>query len=255
MEYLHARTARPLRRRPGSSVSALPATMRKSRMLSVSATGFCREMGARLPSPHGWRRLMTSTTLYCDHLIVRDERKQRVVGTTASSPQNARRRRLLLREQIRSDAPAAPLRAARRNRPLCVHPDYRSGAIILLWAGLARYMIEGRHEHLIGCASVQHADGGHAAASLYNRLAEHMGPLEYRVFPRCPLPLASLRGDLPEVQQPPVPPLIKGYLRAGAWICGAPPWTPTSIHGGSAGAAADAPARCALCPPFHRSQD
>jgi putative hemolysin len=53
-----------------------------------------------------------------------------------------------------------------------------------------------------------------------------MSPLEYRVFPRCPLPLAALDGNLPEARQPLVPPLIKGYLRAGAWICGAPAWDP-----------------------------
>lgn len=67
------------------------------------------------------------------------------------------------------------------------------------------------------------ADGGHAAASLYNRLAaDHLGPQEYRVFPRCPLPLAALQRDRPAE----VPPLIKGYLRAGAWICGEPAWDP-----------------------------
>jgi putative hemolysin len=57
---------------------------------------------------------------------------------------------------------------------------------------------------------------------LYNRLVEHLGPQEYRVFPRCPLPLAALRKDSPAE----APPLIKAYLRAGAWICGEPAWDP-----------------------------
>ena len=39
---------------------------------------------------------------------------------------------------------------------------------------------------------------------------------------RCPLPLAALQRDRPAE----VPPLIKGYLRAGAWICGEPAWDP-----------------------------
>mgnify|MGYP007060778365 CR=1 FL=1 len=51
---------------------------------------------------------------------------------------------------------------------------------------------------------------------------EHLAPLEYHVFPRYPLPLGSLRGDL----EAEAPPLIKGYLRAGAWICGEPAWDP-----------------------------
>ena len=42
------------------------------------------------------------------------------------------------------------------------------------------------------------------------------------MFPRCPLPLAALRQDL----KADVPPLIKGYLRAGAYVCGEPAWDP-----------------------------
>ena len=49
-----------------------------------------------------------------------------------------------------------------------------------------------------------------------------MSPLEYRVFPRCPLPLAALGNDSPAE----LPPLIKGYLRAGAYVCGDPAWDP-----------------------------
>jgi putative hemolysin len=67
------------------------------------------------------------------------------------------------------------------------------------------------------------ADGGHAAASLYHKLSDsHLAPLEYHVFPRCPLPMERLRTDLPAE----APPLIKGYLRSGAWICGEPAWDP-----------------------------
>ena len=105
----------------------------------------------------------------------------------------------------------------------CVHPDYRTGATIaLLWSGLAQYMIHRGYDYLIGCASISMADGGHGAAALFDQLAEYMSPIEYRVFPRCPLPLSSLRND----QRIAVPPLIKGYLRAGAFICGEPAWDP-----------------------------
>jgi putative hemolysin len=105
----------------------------------------------------------------------------------------------------------------------CVHPDYRNGATIaLLWSGLARYMTERGYDYLMGCASISMADGGHAAASLYNRLSGNLGPQEYRVFPRCPLPLAALKKDQPAE----MPPLIKAYLRAGAWVCGEPAWDP-----------------------------
>jgi putative hemolysin len=95
--------------------------------------------------------------------------------------------------------------------------------IALLWAGLAQYMQQNGYEYIIGCASMSMVDGGHSAASAYSRLAEkYMSPAEYRVFPRCPLPLHELDRSAP----PSVPPLIKAYLRVGAWVCGEPAWDP-----------------------------
>jgi len=65
------------------------------------------------------------------------------------------------------------------------------------------------------------ADGGHQAASLYRSIKEkYLAPLEYRVFPHCPLPLEALQQDVAAA----CPPLLKGYLRLGAYICGDPHW-------------------------------
>jgi putative hemolysin len=185
---------------------------------------FAGEMGANLPSrtPGVDHDVFDP---YCDHLVVRDTQSGEVVGTyRILSPENARQVGyysenefdLTRLQHLRS-------RLVEIGRS-CVHPDYRTGATItLLWSGLAQYMTERGYDYLMGCASISMADGGHAAASLYNRLSEdHLGPLEYRVFPRCPLPLAALQQDRPAE----TPPLIKGYLRAGAWICGEPAWDP-----------------------------
>lgn len=185
---------------------------------------FAGEMGANLPS----RTPGVDHDIYdpfCEHLVVRDTQSGEIVGTyRILAPENARQIGyysenefdLTRLQHLRS-------RLVEIGRS-CVHPDYRSGATItLLWSGLAQYMTERGYDYLMGCASVSMADGGHAAASLYNRLAvEHLGPQEYRVFPRCPLPLAALQQDRPAE----TPPLIKGYLRAGAWICGEPAWDP-----------------------------
>ncbi len=185
---------------------------------------FAEELGARL----NCREPGVDHDLYdpyCEHLIVRDEENGRIVGTyRILSPQAARRvggyysenefdltRLQLLREGM--------VEIGRS----CIDPDYRSGATIaLLWSGLARYMAQGGYRHLIGCASIGMADGGHAAASLYHGLGAHLAPIEYRVFPRHPLPLERLFDGRPAE----MPPLIKGYLRAGAWIGGEPAWDP-----------------------------
>jgi putative hemolysin len=186
---------------------------------------FADEMGARLNtrSPGVDRDIYDP---FCEHLIVRDEDAGRIVGTyRILSPSAARRVGGYYAENEFDLTRLQHLRSriVEIGRA-CIDADYRSGAVIaLLWGGLARYMHDNRYDYLIGCASVSMADGGHAAASLYNRLQEkHLSPAEYRVFPRCPLPLARLRNDLPG--EPPA--LIKGYLRAGAWICGEPAWDP-----------------------------
>ena len=185
---------------------------------------FAGELGANLPTrTPGVDRDIYDT--YCEHLVVRDENSGAVVGTyRILSPENARQIGSYYSEN------EFDLTRLQHLRPRmveigrsCVHADYRTGTTItLLWAGLAKYMLENRYDYLIGCASISMADGGHAAASLFNRLGENMSPIEYRVFPRCPLPLAALKNDLPAE----LPPLIKGYLRAGAYVCGDPAWDP-----------------------------
>lgn len=185
---------------------------------------FAGELGATLPT----RQPGVDEDIYdpyCEHLVVRDENSGAVVGTyRILSPDKARSIGGYYSENEFDLSRLQHLRPSMVEiGRSCVHADYRSGATIsLLWAGLAKYMLDNRYDHLIGCASISMADGGHAAASLYKRLDANLSPLEYRVFPRCPLPLAALRNDLPAE----LPPLLKGYLRAGAYVCGDPAWDP-----------------------------
>lgn len=185
---------------------------------------FADELGASLPS----RTPGVDRDFYdphCDHLIVRDEANGRIVGTYRILPPQAARRIGSYYSENEFDLTRF---AHLRERIVevgrsCIDPDYRTGATIaLLWAGLARYMRENGHEYLIGCASIGMQDGGHNAAGIYHALAVHRAPPEYHVFPRHPLPLERI-ATLPN---PEIPPLLKGYMRAGAWICGEPAWDP-----------------------------
>jgi putative hemolysin len=186
---------------------------------------FAEEMGAHMPGKEE-RLDQDMYDPFCDHLLVRDVDTNEVVGTY----------RILAPEQARdangyySEGEFDLSRLGNlRDRMVevgrsCVHPDYRGGGVItLLWAGMAQYMLKNNYDYLIGCASISMADGGHNAASIYNKVKQDsMSPLEWRVFPRCALPLEALDNNTEAV----LPPLVKGYLRLGAYVCGDPAWDP-----------------------------
>jgi putative hemolysin len=163
---------------------------------------------------------------FCEHLIVRESHADRIVGTyRILSPDAARRVGSYYSE---SEFYINRLQNLRSRMVevgrSCIHPDHRSGAVItLLWAGLAEYMVSNNYEYLMGCASIGMADGGHNAANLFAQLdPAHMAPAEYRSFPLHGLPFERLANGQPVL----VPPLIKGYLRVGAWVCSEPAWDP-----------------------------
>ncbi len=185
---------------------------------------FGEELGAWLPgAADGVDR--DGFDLWCDHLIVRDEATGEVVGTYRILPPDEALQLGAYYAETEFDlSRLAHLRSrlAEVGRS-CIHPGYRTGAtILLLWSGLARYMLARGHEYLIGCASIGMRDGGHAAASIWRRLGPHLAPPEYRAFPRCRLPLEALDDGRPAE----LPPLLRGYLRLGAWVCGPPAWDP-----------------------------
>jgi putative hemolysin len=186
---------------------------------------FAEEMGASLISAdEGIDRDIFDS--YCEHLLVRDNESNKVIGTYRILAPDAARTVGSYYSETEFDMTRLN---HLRNRMVevgrsCVHMDFRDGSTIArLWGGLAEYMVKNKHEYLIGCASISMKDGGHYAASVYNKVHKlYAAPAEYRVFPRCPLPLEALNKTLDVT----IPPLIKGYLRLGAYIGGEPAWDP-----------------------------
>jgi putative hemolysin len=161
---------------------------------------------------------------HCDHLVVRDVLTGEAVGTyRILPPEAARMTGGYYAEREFDIGRLAPLRSrmAEVGRT-CVDPAHRSGVVMLLmWSTLARYALANGHRHLIGCASVGLGDSARGAASVFRRIAaDGLGPEELRVFPRNPLPLDACDPGAPV----PVPPLVRGYLGLGAWVCGEPAW-------------------------------
>jgi len=108
----------------------------------------------------------------------------------------------------------------------CVHPDHRQGAVIsLIWKGIGHYLRRTGHHHLGGCLWVSMHDGGRAAAGIWAAAHEkHLAPLQYRVAPRQRL----FDDDAVEAEPTALPPLLRGYLRSGGWICGEPAYDPAT---------------------------
>ncbi|MEU4998706.1 GNAT family N-acyltransferase [Streptomyces sp. NPDC021622] len=185
---------------------------------------FGEEMGATLHTPLPGHDVDDYDDLV-DHLIVTDTTTDEVVGTYRLLPPGRSERSYSDGEfdlRALADLRSSTIEAGRS----CVHPDHRSGAVInLMWSALARYVLLSGHRYLAGCASVPLSDGGKAASSAWLLgTSKHASPPELRVHPRRPWTPAE-----PTVERPTyadLPPLLRGYLRLGAWMCGAPTHDP-----------------------------
>ncbi|WP_433535519.1 GNAT family N-acetyltransferase [Micromonospora sp. CA-249363] len=190
---------------------------------------FATELGATL-APGAAGLDVDPFDAHCDHLIVREDSTGQVVGTYRLLPPGRTDRRYAESE---FDLTALdPLRddLVETGRS-CVHPDHRSGAVInLMWAGLTRYLHLRGSRWLGGCASVPVDDDGRTVAGVWAQAqARHLSPPPLRVRPLRPWfaePAAALATPSDPAARVAVPPLLRGYLRLGAWICGEPSYDP-----------------------------
>lgn len=165
---------------------------------------------------------------WCEHLMVCDTRTGQVVGTyRIMTPENAKKAGGFYSE---SEFDLSSLDTERHKLcecgRSCTHPDYRNGGVImLLWGGLAKFLQMNNYRYMLGCASVSLADDGVQASEVWraakqeitkNAHLPHVRPLE-------PYPLEQLNIGQ-EDGEVKIPPLIKGYLKIGARICGEPAW-------------------------------
>ena len=188
---------------------------------------FAMEMGARLESESlGLDR--DRYDHFVKHLIVRDTRRRKIIGYT----------RIMTRDMANIVGGFYSSNEFDLTRILslggniieigrtCIHRDYRKGGTIsLLWSGIARVMEAYRADYLIGCASIPMGENGDVPQTVLGGLdRNHLASEMFRVYPKTPVPF---KRDLdPTRTKVEMPPLIKGYLRAGAKVCGEPCWDP-----------------------------
>jgi putative hemolysin len=186
---------------------------------------FAGELGATLDSPEPGLDI-DRFDAFCDHLVVREDATGEIVGTYRVLPPEraaAAGGRYAEGEFDLSGLASLGDGLVETGRS-CVHPEHRDGAVVnLVWAGLARYLLLTGHRWLVGCASVPLADGGAVAASVLDRVQlRHLAPQPYRVTPHRPWDATGVERPARTV----VPPLLRGYLRLGAWVCGPPAHDP-----------------------------
>ncbi|HSW16561.1 MAG TPA: GNAT family N-acyltransferase [Ramlibacter sp.] len=190
---------------------------------------FAGEMGARLATSVPGHDIDIFDD-FCEHLIVRDAPTGAVVGTyRVLTPTQARRAGSFYSD---TEFDLTRLRGLRERMVelgrSCVRQDHRHGGVILaLWGALAEFMTRNALDTMIGCASIpmlhEGVVSGDVAASIWRQVERtHLAAIEYQVRPRLPLPVEQLNDTL-DVEPPA---LIKGYLRLGAKVLGAPAWDP-----------------------------
>ncbi|MCE4946393.1 MULTISPECIES: GNAT family N-acetyltransferase [Streptomyces] len=185
---------------------------------------FGDELGATLDTPLPGHDVDPVDDL-ADHLVVVHTATDTVVGTYRLLPPG-RTQHLYSDGEFDLTALDAVRPALIEAGRSCVHPDHRNGAVInQMWAALARYTLLSGHRYLAGCASVPLADGGTAATHAWALArTRHTAPAAFLVAPRRPWHPTGPLPERPVLTQ--LPPLLRGYLRIGAWICGAPAHDP-----------------------------
>lgn len=189
---------------------------------------FAEEMGATLHSDQP-NLDQDHFDAQCEHMLVCESESNEIVGTT----------RILIRDESELNKPddfysqtefllhnilSLPGRKMEIGRT-CIAAKYRKGGgIMTLWSGLCEFMFERDVDQLLGCASISIDDPQYDANEILGYIQlNHLSAHDKRVYPKKPW--TSSQANV-ACRPPAMPPLLKGYLRLGAEVCGNACWDP-----------------------------
>ncbi|SUA78817.1 N-acyl amino acid synthase, PEP-CTERM/exosortase system-associated [Nocardia otitidiscaviarum] len=173
---------------------------------------------------------------HCDHLLVRDNHTDEFVGCYRMLPPHkvsAAGGYYTATEFDLTGLDPEGQRIVEMGRA-CVMPEHRNGSVLsLMWAGILHYIEITGYDWVMGCVSVpmrlapEDEPGVNVRGVRDMLLARHAVTPERFVHPYRPV---EVDGRTLDELEPParakVPPLLNGYLRLGAQICGEPAHDP-----------------------------
>ncbi len=167
---------------------------------------------------------------YCDHLLVRDELTDQFVGCYRMLPPDKALEAggyYTATEFDLTELDPEGNRTVEMGRA-CVRTEHRNGSVLtLMWAGILHYLQLTGYEAVMGCVSVPMQEeptdvfGAHVRGVRDEMLSRYA--TQERVYPFNPVPGIE---DIATPAKVKVPPLLRGYLRIGARVCGEPAYDP-----------------------------
>lgn len=197
---------------------------------------FTSEPGFALPDS-GIDRDVDRFDEYCDHLLVREDRTGELVGCYRMLPPPGAIAAggLYTATEFEVSALDALRPSLVEMGRAVVRAGHRNGAVVLMmWSGILAYLDHSGYDYVTGCVSVPVADpagtepaGAHLRGVRDVVLRRHRAPHDLTVHPYRPVVVNGR--PLDEIAPPArvtVPPLMRGYLRLGAQVCGEPAHDP-----------------------------
>jgi putative hemolysin len=173
---------------------------------------------------------------HCDHLLVREDNSGELVGCYRMLPPPGAIAAGSLYTATEFDVQrldALRPSLVEMGRAV-VREDHRNGGVVLLmWAGILAYLDRCGYDYVTGCVSVpvqgseDEVPGSQIRGVRDFVRRRHAAPAEYTVYPYRPVRVDG-RGldDIDPPARLSVPPLMRGYLRLGAQVCGEPAHDP-----------------------------
>lgn len=173
---------------------------------------------------------------HCDHLLVREDNSGELVGCYRMLPPPGAIAAggLYTATEFNVDGLDSLRPSLVEMGRAVVRENHRNGGVVLLmWAGILAYLDRCGYDYVTGCVSVpvqgseDEAPGSEIRGVRDFVRRRHAAPAQYTVHPYRPVTVDG-RGldDIDPPARVSVPPLMRGYLRLGAQVCGEPAYDP-----------------------------